>query len=126
MFDWREFHTVAARLAKGSSAGEFRSASSRAYYFAYHVALPKAVRNGYQPPQSPASPKSTHVALWAWIQATGRQKNDRDVELAGDKGKSLRLSRNRADYNDAALFSSTTALHDVTVAQQIETLLKGF
>jgi hypothetical protein len=36
--DPREFHTVARRLLAGGTAGERRSATSRAYYAVYNVA----------------------------------------------------------------------------------------
>ena len=36
--NWREFLTLAARLAAGAAEEDWRSAVSRAYYSAFHVA----------------------------------------------------------------------------------------
>lgn len=110
-FDWQDF----LRFARTASAAvhmkppaegqaERRSAISRAYYYAFHVAKNRAVVKGWTPTKS-----DTHIKLIDWIRALGIANRDRLLQDIADDLKTLRDLRNLADYDASATFASIQA-----------------
>jgi uncharacterized protein (UPF0332 family) len=89
--DFREFLTLAVALAGGSSEGSWRSAVSRGYYAAFHVALDLLRDLGF------AVPQGDQAHAFAWLRLSNSAHPD--VILAGQKLNRLRTQRNRADYD---------------------------
>jgi hypothetical protein len=90
-FDWAGYLTLADNLAAGDEASH-RSPISRSYYYVYHIALTRALRNNFQ--FLPG--ESTHSQLWRVF--TGSP--DPDTSKLGAIGTRLKLNRERADYDD--------------------------
>ena len=89
-----EFYNVAVALQAKGGPAELRSATSRAYYGAFHRAHELLVSIGIRLPQGP----ECHTKL-RWVL---EQSGDPDVTRASSKLNSLREARNDADYNLAA------------------------
>jgi uncharacterized protein (UPF0332 family) len=87
-----EFISFAANLAirKGLNAASYRSATSRAYYGAYHFARQILVSIGHEP----GGLGSTHVKTHRYLQACDYA----DARMAGSLLSSLHSERIRADY----------------------------
>lgn len=113
--DFRDFLPVAEALAQGDSEAEWRSASSRAYYAAFHVACEFLATLGFQ------VPRMERARAFAWL----RLSNASSVEVvkAGQALNGLRSDRNVADYNGDKPFPSGRAESDVETAKLI---LKAF
>jgi uncharacterized protein (UPF0332 family) len=88
-----EYLRVAELWAQGASEPEWRSAVSRAYYAAFHVAryLLEACR--FRVPRG----ERAHAYLWLRLANAGHA----DVQFAGNGLRSLRTDRNWADYDFA-------------------------
>jgi hypothetical protein len=94
MFDWSGFLELAERLAREEDEASQRSAISRAYYGAFHLArrhLERSRKGAFSLP--PTGDK--HMAVWRELQA-GRG-SERSAGFAGDR---LRQLRNKADYEN--------------------------
>jgi hypothetical protein len=87
----RDFLTLAQRLAVGATEAEWRSAVSRAYYAAFHVARHLLEDLGFTVPQADRA----HAYLWLRLYNCG----DAQVQAAGADLNALRRDRNWADYN---------------------------
>jgi hypothetical protein len=85
-----DFYHLAMSLAGGTQPAELRSATSRAYYGAYHTAYELLTSCGIALPGGPEC--DTKVR---WILD---QSGDMDVKTASGKLASLRIARNDADY----------------------------
>jgi uncharacterized protein (UPF0332 family) len=107
------FLSLAERLAKGTSPEEYRSAVSRAYYGAFHVAMELLLRVGIRLPASPEAHQKLRFCLLQCGELAG-------VE-AGEKLESLRKQRNYADYDlgHARSDKQENALFQVDVAREI-------
>jgi uncharacterized protein (UPF0332 family) len=92
--DGSHFYTLATTLAAGSAPAEMRSATSRAYYGAFHRACELLRSIGIGLPGGPECHKKLR-----WIL---EQSGDVDVVRASSKLNSLREARNDADYDLAA------------------------
>ena len=90
-FDWIEYYNLADELARRANEASRRSAISRAYYYIYHLALARAVGNGFQMIAGEAS----HKQLW---RTYGESPEYRCKELAVIANR-LKEKRERADYN---------------------------
>jgi uncharacterized protein (UPF0332 family) len=89
-FDFSEFLTLAEQLATRADEGSKRTAISRAYYSAYHLAYNRAQRNVGSKPTS----QSFHA--WCWEQYSSTPNSDcRRLASAGNRMKRLRV---KADY----------------------------
>src|SRR5687768_2959177 len=88
--DPRDFITLAARLAAGSSASECRTAISRSYYAVFNVGAAHLRDLGFLVGKGAAAHGEVQKCL----------SNSRvpDVVLAGSQMNNLHSSRNRADY----------------------------
>ena len=91
MMDAAEFQTLAIRLCAGSQPAELRSATSRAYYAAFHTALGFLRSIGISIPSSP----EFHTKVCYALENSG----DSEVSIAGRKLTSLRRERNISDYD---------------------------
>jgi uncharacterized protein (UPF0332 family) len=109
--DFRELLTLAATLAAGSSEAEWRSAVSRAYYAAFHVARELFLSMNFRVPQADRA----HSYLWLRLANAGAP----DVQLAGNRLNSLRGQRNRADYASRPPLAQATAANEVKNAEDI-------
>jgi uncharacterized protein (UPF0332 family) len=86
-----EFLDVAAELLQGLAEGGWRSAVSRAYYSAFHVARRLLRQGGFVVPQG----EQAHAYLYLRLGNAGQP----DVVAAGRDLNFLRTVRNRADYD---------------------------
>lgn len=90
--DPREFITLASLLASGNAkASSLRSASSRAYYGAHHVAAEILRGMGFTIRQS----GSGHADVWNRLQNSG----DEEIIMVGSQLSNLQVIRNKADYD---------------------------
>jgi len=103
----REFNELAKALAEGSKASEFRSAVSRAYYAAFHVALESLDSMGFGVARGP----SAHAEVARLLM------NSSDSELIRIGGSLIdfRGARNKADYqlHDTRLETAAVARTNV-------------
>jgi hypothetical protein len=90
--NWRDFLPLAARLAGGSTEAEWRSAVSRAYYTAFHVARRLLSDLRFTVPRADRA----HQYLVFRLGNSGEPA----VEQAGRDLETLRRLRNRADYDE--------------------------
>jgi uncharacterized protein (UPF0332 family) len=109
--DFRDYLTVARALAGGATEAEWRSASSRAYYAAFHVARVLLLGLGYCVPQADRA----HGYLWLRLSNSGHA----DAIAAGRRLGDLRRERNRADYDDRPIITQAVAGQSVLFAEEI-------
>jgi len=109
--DFRDYLSVAEGLAKGTAEGEWRSASSRAYYAAFHVARRLLLALNFRVPQADRA----HGYLWLRLSnaAVG------EVKKAGSLLNDLRRERNRADYDESRTSTQILATQHVRWARDI-------
>jgi hypothetical protein len=106
-----DFLTLAVALATGPTEAEWRSASSRAYYAAFHLTRDLFSGLGFAVPR--ADPAHKYLAYR--LQNCGEPRlaqTGRDLEI-------LRSSRNQADYDLAPAFSQQLAAEDSDLAREI-------
>lgn len=89
--DFRDFLTLAHTLVNGTTESEWRTALSRAYYAAFHVARELLLDLNFRVPHADRA----HGFLWLRISNAGHA----DVHNAGNRLNALRRERNRADYD---------------------------
>src|SRR5688572_21477559 len=97
----RDFLPLARRLASGGSEAEWRTAVSRAYYAAFHVARDLLTDLGFTPPRADRA----HEYLYRRLNNCGVAA----VETAAGHLKNLRQVRNQADYDLNHPFPSAAA-----------------
>ena len=88
--DPKDFLRVANDLAQSDEAAELRSAVSRAYYAAFHVARKLLVDMGFEISKGPAA----HGDVYKYLGNAGNPT----VEHAGSNIGDLKGWRNQADY----------------------------
>ena len=88
--NFREFLPLAEELIVRNSEAAWRTAVSRAYYAAFHVACDFMRALGFAVPKADRA----HGYLWLRLQNCGNS----DIAQAGQSLKDLRTHRNRADY----------------------------
>ncbi len=97
-FDWQNYLYLAKGLSGNPVSGtenqeaKFRSAISRAYYAAFHVAKDYACNNS-QPPDQNA--ENIHKEIREWFHSNPH----RLAKQIGDDLNRLRINRNKADYD---------------------------
>jgi uncharacterized protein (UPF0332 family) len=106
-----DFLALADVLLAGSTEAEWRSAVSRAYYAAFHVARDLMSGWGFTVPRGDRA----HAYLWLRLSNSG----DASVEIAGHHLKDLRSARNRADYELGISFPLVFADGNVQLALSI-------
>jgi uncharacterized protein (UPF0332 family) len=89
--DGRDFLEVARDLASGSREADWRSAVSRAYYAAFHVARLFMEEVGFTVPRADRA----HAHIWLRLANSG----DPQTSRAGNELKALREVRNLCDYD---------------------------
>ncbi len=107
----RDFLQLAHSLAAGSLEVEWRSAISRAYYGAFHVARTLLLQCGFSVPRG----EQAHGFLWLRLANAGNT----DVQEAGNDLQHLRHHRNRADYDLGFSLDQATAIAQVQEAEEI-------
>lgn len=111
----RDFLEVAQTLITGASEAEWRSAVSRAYYAAFHVAQRLLEQCGFAVPQA----ERAHGYLWLRLANSGHM----DVQQAGNDLSFLRRMRNWADYDLGRPMTHYPAFNHVQAAETIVQLL---
>jgi uncharacterized protein (UPF0332 family) len=111
-----DFLDVAGEWAAGNREAEWRSAASRAYYAAFHVARKLLHQAGFVVPQA----EQAHAYLWLRLANAGHP----DVERAGNDLIYLRRVRNAADYDLDRPFAQLAALDHVQLATDAAKLLE--
>jgi len=109
--NWRDFLVLAARLAGGAAEADWRTAVSRAYYAAFHVARTLLSDLRFTVPRADRA----HQYLVFRLGNSGEPA----VEQAGRDLETLRRVRNRADYDEAPAFTQPQASAAVHVADGI-------
>lgn len=109
--DFRDYLTLARTLAGGATEAEWRTASSRAYYAAFHVARELLADLGFRVPQADRA----HGYLWLRLSNSGHA----DALLAGRLLNELRREWDRADYDDQASVIQLEAARSVQRAEDI-------
>jgi uncharacterized protein (UPF0332 family) len=112
-----DFLALANRLAGGASEAEWRTAVSRAYYAAFHVARRLLDDLGFRVPDG----DQAHRYLWLRLSNCG----DPHVQQAGSALNTLRGYRNRADYDLHSVFNQGPGAAQVRTADQVIRTLHG-
>jgi uncharacterized protein (UPF0332 family) len=112
----REFLDLADELLGGTREGDWRSAVSRAYYAAFHVARLLLDGCGFAVPHG----EQAHRFLWLRLSNAGHP----EVSQAGVDLEYLRRARNRADYDLHVPFPHPLAVAQVATALSIIQLLE--
>jgi uncharacterized protein (UPF0332 family) len=116
-FDWREFKALAVALSRAADEASKRTAISRGYYFAYHIALSRArahqyVRNSREP---------AHKQLWDHYE---NSSNADCVKLA-QIGRRMKLQRAKADYDDVFPRLDDAVTDLLSQAEKCESMLNA-
>ncbi|MBY0524193.1 MAG: hypothetical protein K2R98_12385 [Gemmataceae bacterium] len=111
----RDLLDVAGELCAGSGEAEWRTAVSRAYFAAFHVARLTLDSVGFDVPRGEAA----HAYLWLRLSNAGQV----DLAEAGRRLNDLRSQRNWADYNLNRSFPHLHASHQVQAAAEIVRML---
>jgi uncharacterized protein (UPF0332 family) len=106
-----DFLTLAFQLAAGTTEAEWRSAVSRAYYAAFHVARDLLTDLGFTVPRA----DQAHEYLYRRLNNCGNVP----VRQAAVTLHELRRHRNRADYDLKAPHSAAGAAGDTAGAEQV-------
>jgi uncharacterized protein (UPF0332 family) len=113
----RDFLVLANTLLAESTEAAWRSAISRAYYAAFHVARLLFRDLGFRTPRA----DQAHAYLWLRLSNCG----DPQIRVAGQRLRDLRSERNRADYDiDVPLLQATAAIQ-VQISEQLIQFLDG-
>jgi uncharacterized protein (UPF0332 family) len=111
----RDFLAAANRLLRSTEEADWRSAVSRAYYAAFHVARRLLTEVGFRVPRGDRA----HAYLWLRLSNCGEPQ----VKGAGRNLNYLRSFRNEADYDVDQPFARPAALTRVQLAHQIIAVL---
>src|SRR6266511_1459595 len=109
--DFRDYLQLAVDLANGTTEAEWRSASSRGYYAAFHVARQLLRSLGFRVPQADRA----HGYLWLRLSNSGVA----DVVRGGRLLNDLRRERNYADYDDYRAVTPAVATQNVQFAEDV-------
>jgi uncharacterized protein (UPF0332 family) len=109
--NWRDFLTLASRLPGGTTEADWRTAISRAYYAAFHVARELLSDLRFTVPRADRA----HQYLVYRLSNSGEPA----VEQAGRNLETLRRLRNRADYDDAPPVTQPQAAAAVPLAEGV-------
>jgi uncharacterized protein (UPF0332 family) len=112
-----DFLELADEWAGGIREAEWRSAVSRAYYAAFHVARRLLQQGGFIVPDG----DQAHAYVWLRLSNAGHP----DVRQAGLDLNQLRSMRNRADYDLDREFLQPLAFSQVQVADTVIDLLQA-
>src|SRR3954468_7630567 len=101
----REFLDLADEWSAGSREGEWRSAVSRAYYAAFHVARSLFLHCGFSVPPG----DQAHGYQMVRLANAGHP----DVQRVGNNLNDLRRVRNQADYDLSTSFTQRNSINYV-------------
>jgi hypothetical protein len=107
----KDFLPLAKRLAAGSTEPEWRTAVSRAYYAAFHVAWQLMEDLGFTVPREDRA----HRYLWLRLANCGEPR----IQKAGGDRNGLRRFRNQADYDLGLSFRRILAPPQIVIAERI-------
>lgn len=113
--NWRDFLSLAARLAADATEAHWRTAVSRAYYAAFHVARRLLANLNFIIPRADRA----HQYLVFRLSNCGESA----VERAGRDLETLRRLRNRADYDEAPTITQPQAAAALRLAESIVQVL---
>jgi uncharacterized protein (UPF0332 family) len=108
---WRDYLLLATRLTMCSTEADWRTAISRAYYAAFHVARRVFADLHFAVPRADRA----HQYLVFRLSNSGESV----VEHAGRNLETLRRLRNRADYDEVPPLTQTQAGAAVQLAEGI-------
>lgn len=91
-FDWTDFLRLADDLATRSDEASLRSALSRAYYYVFHLARKRVLRNGFVFRRDEGS----HVQVWRNFSSSPDLECVKLAQIA----ERLKENRRRADYDN--------------------------
>ncbi len=114
--DPRKFLNQARRLASSTEEEDWRTAVSRAYYAAFHVACDLMADLGFTVPNADRA----HAYLWLRLQNCGNAS----VEKAGRDLNDLRRRRNNADYELSRPIRSNDPVAAIREADSIILILE--
>jgi uncharacterized protein (UPF0332 family) len=109
--DARDFLTLAQQLALATTEAAWRSAVSRAYYAAFHIARELMEDLGFTVPHA----DQAHRHLWLRLSNCG----DAQTEQAARRLNDLRRERNRSDYDLKRPMPKAAAQSQLPFAAQI-------
>ena len=109
--NWRDFLVLASRLAAATTEADWRTAVSRAYYAAFHIARRLFVDLRFTVPRADRA----HQYLVFRLSNSGQGV----VEQAGRDLDTLRRLRNRADYDETPAITQSQAVAAVQIAEAI-------
>lgn len=109
--NWRDFLLVASRLAAETTEADWRTAVSRAYYAAFHVARHLLADLRFTVPRADRA----HQYLVFRLSNSGEAA----VEQAGRDLDTLRRLRNRADYDETPALTQSQATAALQLARDI-------
>jgi uncharacterized protein (UPF0332 family) len=115
--NFRDYLPLAASLANGTSEAEWRSAVSRAYYSAFHVASDLLRSLGF------TVPRADRAHAYAWLRLMNC--NHQSVADAGRTLNELRGRRNEADYDAKFTLGRLSAERAVKLADAAIDALDG-
>jgi uncharacterized protein (UPF0332 family) len=113
----RDFLDQADELVNAAREVDWRSAASRAYYAAFHVARSLLEAAGFVVPRAEQAHQYLHLRL--------ANSGHPDIEQAGTELDDLRRRRNRADYDLHIAFPQSAAHDAVTTALAVIDLLES-
>lgn len=119
-FSWGKFLALAHELSSRGDEASLRTAASRAYYFAYHLAEPIA-KASPKWAAARSSCRGYHQAVWKVLSEDARA----EAQEAGDEGEDLRELRTRADYEKLATLAKSEVEAAIKAAERIETRLRS-
>jgi uncharacterized protein (UPF0332 family) len=99
--NWRDFLQLATRLAAGTTEADWRTAVSRAYYAAFHVARSLIADSKFIVPRADRA----HRYLVFRLSNSGEPI----VEQAGRDLETLRRLRNRSDHDEVPALTQPQA-----------------
>jgi uncharacterized protein (UPF0332 family) len=111
----REFLPAARRMAASTDEADWRSAASRAYYAAFHVARDLLTALHFRTPRADRA----HNYLYARLNNAG----DALVERAATLLHELRTRRNFADYDVRSPYAAPDAVRSVADAEEVLRIL---
>jgi uncharacterized protein (UPF0332 family) len=109
--NWRDFLVLATRLAAAATEADWRTAVSRAYYAAFHVARRLLAEMNFTVPRADRA----HQYLVFRLSNSGESA----VEQAGRDLETLRRLRNRADYDETPALTQPQAAAAAQLAEGI-------
>jgi uncharacterized protein (UPF0332 family) len=91
-FDWSQYFILAVELSNRPEEFAVRTAMSRAYYYVYHLALDRAILNGFEVKRG----EGTHQQVWRTYNLSP-DPTCRKLALIASR---LKEKRERADYEN--------------------------